>query len=257
MHRIPFSSMTRLSNIKEVRNVAHSFCAEDPQALIAFDLDLTLLQPNCPAVSLAIIKKYQDILASLLEPLSIEQREELFNLMLGTGECRPMEPDTGETFSLFKQTFKYVIGLTASLTGRVGPYARFEVLRQHQCQTLGFDFSLVTSESEFCLDLPLFRLSPPLYYRGILFANGERQPSGKGDVLTTFLNATGWRPSRVVFVDDKVQNTRDVFQKMAKVFPNIPCLSIEYTRSSEEPPLAFVSAEEFKAHWSEGLRWIS
>ena len=70
---------------------------------------------------------------------------------------------------------------------------------------------------------------PPLYSRGVLYDSPE---DAKGPVLEAFLNHIGYRPKRIVFVDDKEPNLESVAAACKRM--DIDFVGMHYLGSKEE-----------------------
>ncbi|MCB9253279.1 MAG: DUF2608 domain-containing protein [Bdellovibrionaceae bacterium] len=88
-----------------------------------------------------------------------------------------------------------------------------EVARRtfEQLANVGVDF---TRPSVFAKDLPMaFKRADALYTQGVLFADRL----DKGGVLAAFFDRIQYRPKRVVYVDDQLQNVESVARAMKKI----------------------------------------
>ncbi|GHS93385.1 hypothetical protein AGMMS49949_06580 [Alphaproteobacteria bacterium] len=240
--------VARADTIQDVRRLADDFCQHHYQnVLIVLDLDLTLVKPIHPAVSFASLEKYRETFEDLIKDFSNEQTDELFNIALGGAPIMGMEPETLETFHYFSAAGANLLGLTASLSGRLFYHERFETFRLQQCAALGFQFPHICSSPDFSLDLPPFRGNKPVYYHGIIFANGVRHATTKGDVLTFFLEKEGMTPEKIIFVDDIKENVDSVSERLSQKYAALPHLSLEYTRCQADPYIS--SEKDFENYW--------
>lgn len=97
-----------------------------------------------------------------------------------------------------------VVALTSFPTGRFGSISQCEKWRVNQLKSFGFHFDRFFPQ--FCryefLGVARPSMAAPLFQDGILFSRGY----SKGDVLLAFLDILHWNPSKVVFVDDILEN---------------------------------------------------
>lgn len=121
-----------------------------------------------------------------------------------------------------------VIGLTACQTGKLGKIEKVENWRADDLDSFGIDFSPSFPDAK---SLVLKKLqSPkdpsPLFMKGILFSKGFK----KGEVLQTFLEEVGFKPSKIIFIDDLQENLLSVKATLEKM--KVPHVVIEYTGAS-------------------------
>ncbi len=91
---------------------------------------------------------------------------------------------------------------------------------------IGIDFSK-TQLSEELLLLP--SLFAEFYHAGVIYATNTRE---KGELLLEIFERTGYRPSKIVFVDDKVDSLIAVEKTPSSL--NIPFVGYAYSRTSKD-----------------------
>jgi len=103
----------------------------------------------------------------------------------------------------------------------------------------GFDFGSSFPDCEY---LELLKESNavqiPMYKQGVLFSAFHP----KGLVLVRFLEAIGFFPTKVIFVDDDLKNVKSVVEELEKV--GIACLGVHYTAARD-------FAAPFDPEWAE------
>lgn len=141
-----------------------------------------------------------------------------------------------------------ILGFTALDTSVIPKIGSIPTWRARELKRLGINFlhgSCFPKESFEFTEFPSFRGTFPVYEDGILYSNVT--PS-KGAVLTAFLNKISQKPSRIVFVDDSLENLQSVEQELKKL--GIPFLGIHYKVQVDETRQTKVTDDEWELVWS-------
>jgi len=255
---IPLKTMESVQ--KKIESVLKTHKAED--ILVAFDIDMTLIQPDHPAVSYSALKKYQDTFRLVFERLSPEQRDMVNTLIVRTIPQKRVEESTPQIVGNLQETGIKAIAFTATLTGKVSAYKDETIFfRYKQLQEAGIDFLKSSKGFPKCIsfsDFPQYVGSYPMFCHGILSSNGERKIS-KGETLVAFLKhisceqvrTSGYVPKVIILVDDRKKNLLDVEKNLKAYNPVIQFTGIEYQGAYSYAPHP-VSREEFQSFW-EGM----
>lgn len=91
-----------------------------------------------------------------------------------------------------------------------------------QLKNVGIDFTKTTVPAE------LQAINPDYFYNGIIFA----QHIKKGDLLQYLLNDLNYSPSKVIFVDDKLDQVKSVEATLKEM--GVPFIGFWYKRSEED-----------------------
>lgn len=191
------------------------------QDLVVFDVDGVLLIEQdaifgVKAENKALWNQYFG-LGTYFRSLSWEQQRYLYSIIRQQSICVPVESSIPSLIINLKEKGIRSIALTSVKTGRNGIIEKTEDWRFDQLKKNGIDFSY-----SFLLNEPLVLKvfnenglfifdNRILAQRGIIFA-GEYS---KGDVLKSFLQEMGWKPKRIIFVDDN-RNWVDSINKMCQ-----------------------------------------
>ena len=117
-----------------------------------------------------------------------------------------------------------VMALTRIRLGSIGQISSHEDLRLAKLMKHGIDFSQSAPCLEkFVLTEVISQSSFPVYKNGILFVEKE----SKGIALDAFLQKIKWTPSKVIFVDDKIDYLKSVQSTVEA--RNLPFLGFHYT----------------------------
>lgn len=222
---------TGFKQITSIEELAGYFTLAD-QTLGVFDIDETLLVPDEPAFQKPNVRKYA-CAQVLREQLPLESQDLLSNLVLTHSASRLIESKAPAFIKALQAQNVRLIALTAAMTRFFGshylPKMRFSEHQKH-----GIDFSPAFPHiHELTLDhMPMCSQGFPAFYSGVLCSNGDhkrqRSASSKGKVLCEFLKATGWIPSVIVFIDDKLYNLEEMQRTLQEFHPEITYHGLHY-----------------------------
>ncbi len=99
---------------------------------------------------------------------------------------------------------------------------------QRQLKMVGLDFC-PTAPCRASKRIPMRCGPPPLYARGVLYDCNEDQ---KGPVLESYLRHIGYRPRRIVFIDDRLKNIESVAEACKRM--DIDYVGLHYLGSKKK-----------------------
>jgi hypothetical protein len=230
--------------------------------IVAFDIDMTLTQPDHPAVYYPAIKKYVDVYKAVLDKLTPEQKDLASTLTTQIIPQKWVEKETPQIIKALQKQGIKMMALTSTLSGKIKGFPdKMVILRRDQLQKMGLDFT--SSFKKLTLVATYFQFkryagSYPIFYHGILSTNGEGDAS-KGDVLVSFLThigpmyesklgVHGYRPNVIIFVDDKRKHLESVEAALEAYDPSIQFIGIEYQGAYSYAPKD-ISKEDFQKFW--------
>ncbi len=263
------AEMMSAKTMKEVKaKVEEVLKTQQPQdVLVAFDIDMTLTQPDDPAVYYPALKKYTAIYKKILEELTPEQKDLALTLTTQVVPQKLVEKETPKIIKFLQQTGVKTMVLTSSLAGTINGFPdKMIILRRNQLQKMGIDFA--KSFKDFSIVITFFDFKPyagghPMFYHGVLSTNGEGEAS-KGKTLIAFLQhigvryenkvqKPGYHPKVVFLIDDKAKHLKDVEAALKSFDPSIKFIGIEYEGTCEYAPQK-ISQEEFQKFWEDLAR---
>ncbi len=231
--------------------------------LIAFDIDMTLTQPDHPAVYYPNLKAHAGLYQEIMATLSPAERDRKVTLSVQTLQQRLVQADTPLVLKNIQKMGVKTIAFTASLAGPLffqQPHPeqslpckdlhtiealRFEILKSFDMR---FDQGFETQALVFD-QVPAHNGQHPVFFKGILCSNGEQsKASSKGAVLVAFLRKMNLHPQVVVLVDDRKPNLESVQQALSTHYPDIRYIPIEYQGAFDYAPHA-MSARAFQQFW--------
>ena len=221
---------------------------EPHQILVAFDIDLTLIQPDHPAIYDLNLKKHHRAFMKVFSSLSKKEIENIFVRALLSVSHTIVDPDSLEFIQFLRKKQITTIALTAMITGEF----EGKLIEEHRFDhltSLGFIFDTHFTHKIHVFDhLPPNNGTYPAFYNGILFSNGERGESHKGHAIVAFLEKMELDPLCVVLVDDRPKNLMDVESSLKVYNPSIEFIGIEY-KGVEENFNVEISQEDFVNFW--------
>lgn len=239
----------RIFSLAEVEQFISQEAVSNQQLLAVFDMDLTLTMPRLPVFIYLTIPSYRDKLQRLLIPLSEANKRRVLTLGLQVSEQQLVEPAAPSIIQGIQAQDIKTIVLTASLTGQVNDEMPMELQRFQKLSELGIVLEHSYPQQKILLDdLPIYNANCPVYYRGILCANGAPGTNIKGPVLVSFLAHVNYQPKTVMMVDDKVENLHHVYQSLAELDSSIRFIGLEYVGAQKHLPQQ-ISADDFMAYW--------
>ena len=260
------AELMSVKTMKEVENKIEELLktqkAED--VLVAFDVDMTLTQPDHPAVYYPAIKKYVNVYKEILGPLTPAQKDLASTLTTQVVPQRLVEKDTPRIIRNIQKQDVKVIALTSSLVGKIKGFPdKMIFMRRDQLQKKGFDFTntfknYVTVMGTF--DFKEYAGATPMFYHGVLSTNGEGEVA-KGDLLIALLRHVGphyackaqkpgYYPKVIVLVDDKQKHLKNVETCLKAYDPSIQFIGIEYEGAFTYAPKN-ISKEDFQKFWND------
>ncbi len=240
-------------NAKSLKTVDHEIrellqSSEPGDLLVAFDIDMTLTQPEHPALYYPALKKYIAHYKSILGKLAPEKKDWISTWTAFQFPQRLVESETPKIIKNIQALGVPTIAFTASLSGSLGENQPNAIhLRYNQLKEMGLVFG-IDKEITFT-EFPAFANSYPMFYKGILSANGEQNTS-KGTVFCAFLKEMGNQPKVIVMVDDKKKHLEDMEEKLSQCLPSAQFVGIQYEGAYDYAPEE-ISEEDFIEFWED------
>lgn len=197
-----------------------------PATLVVFDMDQTLMNPTELLFNLLYLSvsdfdlsdhDFIHALTTKSQALIAARKGFAYNAKLVSSifvktNFVPVEPITVELIKDLQSRGVKVIALTSSNTGKFGIIENMQQWRLHNLHQLGLEFGGSFAQQE--LEFPQFQEygSPAVFYHGILCA--ALNPKGK--VLNAFLDATGFKPTNIIFFDDSKEQCESIATEMKK-----------------------------------------
>lgn len=246
--------MCEVVNMKDVQTQITELTAKNVagEILIAFDIDMTLTQPDHPAVYYPTLRKHVDVYKQIMGTLTPEQKDLAVMQTLFLPQKLVDDATPALINKLQNNGFK-TIAFTASTTGDIknsaGEQVKIAQLRFDTLKKFNIDFSktFVINDITFA-EIPSHNGNHPVFYNGILLANGEKGAKSKGPALVAFLKRVQLTPKVVVMVDDKRKNLDDIQHYLQQHDSEIEFVGIEYKGAFDYAPKE-TTRDEFVKYW--------
>lgn len=226
--------------------------------LVAFDIDLTLTQPDHPAIYYPTIYKHGHIFKEIMDKLDPAQRDLAITYIIKQPQILVDQaaPNViGKLQSIGVKTIAFTACTTGHIKSVTGEKVRIEHIRYQTLESFNLNFSNTYPVDEIVFTHMLSHNgNHPSFYKGILFSNGEKDESGKtkktnkGMVIISFLEKIPVLPEVIVMVDDRKHNLEDIETYLQQHYPKIKFVGIEYKAAYDYAPTD-ISAEDFRVFW--------
>lgn len=214
-----------------------------------FDIDYTLTEPSHPALQMSVIKQNKQRFKEELAKFTDAQKQLIPVLMVTETPNQLTDPAIPSFLQKLRDRNIPILGFTAMDTSVIPQIGSVPIWRVKELQRHGISFhpnqpSPFPKEDIEFTEFLAFRGTFPLYQDGILYANVI--PS-KGAVLSAFLAKVTQKPTKIVFVDDTLENLQSVEAVLSK--EGIPFLGIHYKVQVDEAKSSKVGDEEWRSVW--------
>lgn len=201
---------------------------EGESVLYVWDADLTLCRPKGLR-----IRDHAAALQEVMTRLSPEEKDN-FQATVAAFPMSLVNAGIPGIIDALNELGTRSIVLTARLAGKAPSSfdnsISMEELTYLQLKKLGINLAEdFGGECEREVDSPLYHGHKPVFYKGVLVANGEYGAvCSKGDVLVKFLKGVVTLPGTIVMVDDKRENLDSVKNALAKHFHYVVFHGVQY-----------------------------
>ena len=211
--------------IKEIEKILPAI--DSPDTLVLFDMDDTLTDSTTMLGTGQWRKSLREesvYMETLREINAVSQKDKLHdNLTHFVALHVPVKPVEEKLPAVVQELQKKVPVLVFTARGKKRWYssdiAAIDLMTEAQLTQAGYSFH------ESILPKELQELDPATYGNGILYTS----PLKKGAFLKDLIQKTGYRPAKIVFIDDKLEQVQSV-EKAAQEL-GIPYVGFWYTRA--------------------------
>ncbi len=229
-----------MAEIREIDRIDELILEVDPKTFVFLDIDETLIESPIMLGGKAWRRYVCHVMAKIRMPEQVEQIHDKLTLFIANRvPYVPVENNAPACVKALQEKNGPVFCLSAR--GREHWYDLFgidgEELSVTHLKQAGFDFS----SFDKCANNPLF--SHPSYARGIFFAYPIED---KGDLILELFSKTDFRPSKVVFADDKMSQVKGVQKALDTL--GIPSVCFHYSLIDKyrpfDPLTAYIQLEK-------------
>lgn len=182
------------------------------QSLVLFDVDETLIIPKDLILRPTAWNIWNKYAKETIENPAIcapekEGKEYLLGQIFSKIEFEIVDPKVIDIISSLQERRIKTIAFTKMSTGVLGAIPSLEDWRINQLKDHNIDFSLAFPQHS---EIKIEPLEPngrtSLFKQGVLYSNKQ----DKGPVLTAFLERIEWKPSKVLFLDNRIDYLQTV-----------------------------------------------
>ena len=247
------STIIRTDQIKPIQN---EIAQSGPGTLIVFDVASVLMKPKDSVFDSQNKWYFKEVFGQDVDKSAEGPGADLPSTIVRTRQDEPVDLQMPITIKEAQNRGLKALGLTSSYTGSFGTIEKLEDLRITKLKKLGYDFHASWPHLESKIFNQFTPKKPkriPAYKEGIVFVCRHN----KGDLLKAFLDYSGYKPTKIIFVDNKLRNIKDVAAYARSV--NIPYVGFEYVAVAERAskPLNKERVRYQAKVLSQEKRWIS
>lgn len=222
-HIYPVENLNFLKNVKQKPN---------EKLLVIFDIDKVLIMKADPwergfdeeRKKSRTINSYYVKNSALYNELDRPTRDKLWSIYINSIPTALVDPKNPIIIKNLQNKSIKVIGLTRFLTGKIGTIPSISDWRINELAHFGIDFSKAfPNDNNISFNQFTFEDKHPEFKNGVLFTT---LAVSKGDLLKTFLDKINWKPTKIIMIDDTIDNLKSVEQYSLQA--NIPFEGYEY-----------------------------
>ncbi|MBS0621677.1 MAG: DUF2608 domain-containing protein [Verrucomicrobia bacterium] len=230
----------------------------DQRSLVLFDVDNTLIFPKDQVVRSSARKVWKKHAQDTIENPAVYGQEHwnepyFFGQMLTQAEFEIVDPRVVELIHSLQQREIKTIAFTRMSAGSLGSIPSMEDWRIGHLKSYDIDFS---PAFPLLHEMKTASLAPSgrsaVFKQGVLCANVQ----DKGPVLVAFLDCVGWRPSRVFFLDDRLDYLQSVETSLEGT--GIEFIGFHYTAVEQLPSYLDEEVARYQlTHLAQTGLWLS
>lgn len=235
---------SKIKSIESLNEISSYLDSQDTDTLIVFDLDEVLVTTEDPFLRPELEETFLGCVKEAMTKAIAQSRQETLHCRLS--DCLTnakrylLDVESPELIARLQNANKKVIALTNHPTGKLGSVESLQAWKAESMRSFGFHFAKSFPE------MKNGALSESVLYEdGTVFCRGV----GKGVALMQFLSASGYKPKKVIFIDDLMKNLDEVRQALSA--HNIAFEGFYYTKAK------FVVTDDDKQKVKVQFRYLS
>jgi hypothetical protein len=206
------ATVTRVKSWDELQPVFDNL---SPQTLVVLDVDWTLITPSDRILQPYTIPSIEQLMKQAVEKTQRVWNKQINSKLYQQRKAQLLDKNILNCLKKIRGSQSKAVALTALQTGAYGSIASLEDWRCQELQSLGVDFrSLCPLKNHHKFHSLAHYDQIPVLQQGILFS----AYTPKGEVLASFLDYVeskkGWRPHKVIFIDDNASFIASVATSM-------------------------------------------
>jgi hypothetical protein len=217
----------------------------DKDTLLILDVDYTLTQPSNPAFQQANFCLNPQMVKDFVKSVPDSIKSEFTSFIATSGEGQLLEEEAPSMIRTVKEKGARVLVISGILTGQWQDIPNIMDWRINNLRKLGIETSRFGFDQPYQFkDFPSYRGRYPEIKEGVILTNGEGIK--KHQALEAFFKKVGWRPKKIIFVDD----SRPLIEQMADYMKqqDISFVGYEY-KGAKQAKARSISKEDFEREW--------
>jgi histidinol phosphatase-like enzyme len=206
---LSFRTEAKIVETDSLEPIFEAIQKSGPETLVVFDVKEVLFVAKDIIRTPKYKKEYRELISELAKRHPAAQVEKLESTILSQESLELVNPKIVDLISQSKSHGMKVIALTSGYSGKFGGIEKQEDLRLKSLQNLGIIFEDSFPDKHFIRIAGIegkARSGCQIFKQGVVFAC--RAPKGK--VLEEFLKQVGYKPRKIIFVDNKETNLKSV-----------------------------------------------
>lgn len=250
---VVFGEITQISNLNPIISAIPELCRND---LVIFDVDDVLIRKKDIILNSIHIDYNYKLANDLLARHSKEDTEQILSNVLQSAKNELIDPNIVKIIKIIQTKNIKVLALTSILTGKFGHISSLEDWDIDRLSHYDINFNKSWEKvpyQKFTNLTPKESGRYPAFKNGIVFTAGMP----KGDVLKQFLLYANFKPIKIIFIDDKLQNLKSV--EAFCLQENISFIGFEYiaSKNKSQPKLNVERAKFQYKYLEKEHKWLS
>lgn len=224
--------------------ISQEFQKLDSEALVVFDVDGTLIVPNDLILKPCGEKKLQAFMRTLRSE-DPDKKKHLESIVLHQSQISLVNKKVVKLIHNLQSRKIRAVALTAMDTGQLGIIPSMEDWRFRQLANFNirFDKAFTSVLDPIRFEEFYGKGTTPVFKKGILASSKY----SKGEVLTAFLKQMNFKPSKIIFIDDRLHFITSVEEALEKM--QIPHVSFFYKEVFNEPVVLDEQLADFQLQY--------
>ena len=200
--------------------------------MVVFDVDMVLTMPRNPTFQMPTFKKYRKEHRRFMRSIpKLHHDVALLYMLMESPQVATHEKMVEAVKSLQKKKVMTLF-LTDLPTGAFYQMSSAAEWRALTLMSAGYDIQNDPVEAELYKDFSKHLGSYPKRAGHLLMTNGQDGSVTKGLLLVHYLTEKSLTPTRILMVDDRLKNVKNVEAEIARHYPGIKFTGIHYLAAS-------------------------
>jgi len=253
---------TNIHTIHDLKSFEKELTLTDKDSLVVFDVSKVIFVKKDSwergykkeRLAAKTINSLHNEGSELFTTIDPKTREQLWLIHKSANEDTLLCDKICTIIKMLQQQSVKTIALTRYLVGKTADASYLQHSRINKLLTHGIDFSnSFPSTEKIKFKQFEFEKRYPAFEKGILFTS---YAVSKGKLLKVFFEKINWHPTKVIMIDDRIQNLKSVQEELQPL--GIPFVGFEYKAAEKLPAFFDKEIAEFQmTYLIENKIWLS